>query len=121
MAGSREIQRIQSAPGGRGHVYLTLADEDAVIECAIWARWATKLKELPETGDLVQAHYQQVEYYGKKGTTFHVDRLRPTGEGELLRRKAQILKRLQTDGLTDPARKRSSRTFPRRVGLDRGP
>jgi exodeoxyribonuclease VII large subunit len=111
-----EVQNLKSA--GSGHVYFRLADEDAVLDCVMWRTSAARLSSLPDEGTLVQAHFERVDFYGKAGrTSLHVDRLRPTGEGELLRRKEQALRRLEADGMTDPTRRRALPRFPRRVGV----
>jgi exodeoxyribonuclease VII large subunit len=101
-----------------GHVYLTLADENANIEACIWKGRRHQCEPLPEQGDLVKAHYERVDFYAPRGSTkLVIDRMEPTGEGELLRRRAETLSRLQTDGLCDPARRRPLVAFPRRVGV----
>jgi exodeoxyribonuclease VII large subunit len=114
-----EVHEVIAARSG--HVYLTLIDEHSTIRCCIWKEWAARLDELPAEGELVQARFFRVDFYGQKGTTsLHVDRLRPTGIGQLLRRKAEVRKRLEADGLTEPMRKRALPRFPRRVGLIAG-
>jgi exodeoxyribonuclease VII large subunit len=104
--------------GPSGHVYLTLADEGANLDACIWRGRRSRCEPLPRQGDLVQAHYERIDFYAPHGTTkLIVDAVRPTGEGELLRRRAEILARLHADGLCDPQRRRPLRAFPRRVGV----
>ena len=111
-----EVQNLR--PAASGHVYFRLADEDAVINCCIWRSRVGRLESPPKEGVLVQAHFERVDFYGKSGgTALHVDQLRPTGEGELLRRKQEALRRLQAEGLTDPSRRRALPRFPRRIGV----
>jgi exodeoxyribonuclease VII large subunit len=101
-----------------GHVYLTLADESASLDACIWKGRASRCQPLPTQGDLVQAHYERVDFYAPRGSTkLIVDQLRPTGEGELLRRRAETLGRLRADGLCDPERRKPLPAFPRRVGV----
>jgi exodeoxyribonuclease VII large subunit len=101
-----------------GHVYLTLADESASLDACIWKGRASRCQPLPRQGDLVQAHYERVGFYAPRGTTKLVlDRVRPTGDGELLRRRAETLRRLRADGLCDPDRRKALPVFPRRVGV----
>lgn len=101
-----------------GHVYLTLADESASLDACIWRGRVAACDPLPRQGDLVQAHYERVGFYAPRGSTkLVIDRLRPTGEGELLRRRAQTLVRLRADGLCDPDRRKPLPAFPRRVGV----
>lgn len=101
-----------------GHVYLTLADESANLDACVWKGRAARCQPLPKQGDLVQAHYERVDFYAPRGATkLIVDRVRPTGEGELLRRRADTLLRLCADGLCDPDRRKPLPAFPRRVGV----
>ncbi|HXC45493.1 MAG TPA: exodeoxyribonuclease VII large subunit [Solirubrobacteraceae bacterium] len=101
-----------------GHVYLTLADESASLNACIWRGRVARCSPLPAQGELVQAHYERVGFYGPRGSTSLVlDRVRPTGDGELLRRRAETLERLREDGLCDPDRRKPLPAFPRRVGV----
>jgi exodeoxyribonuclease VII large subunit len=101
-----------------GHVYLTLADESASLDACIWKGRAPRCEPLPAQGDLVQAHYERVDFYAPRGATkLILDRVRPTGDGELLRRRADTLRRLRADGLCDPDRRKPLPAFPRHVGV----
>jgi exodeoxyribonuclease VII large subunit len=101
-----------------GHVYLTLADESASLDACIWKGRVSRCEPLPAQGDLVQAHYERVDFYAPRGATkLIIDRMRPTGDGELLRRRAETLRRLQADGLCDPDRRKPLPAFPCRIGV----
>jgi exodeoxyribonuclease VII large subunit len=103
---------------GSGHVYLTLADESASLDACVWKGRVASCSPLPAQGELVQAHYERVDFYAPRGATkLIVDRMRPTGDGELLRRRAETLRRLRADGLCDPDRRKPLPAFPRRVGV----
>jgi exodeoxyribonuclease VII large subunit len=99
-------------------VYLTLADESASLDACVWKGRVSRCEPLPAQGDLVQAHYERVDFYAPRGATkLILDRMRPTGDGELLRRRAETLRRLQADGLCDPDRRKPLPAFPRRIGV----
>lgn len=101
-----------------GHVYLTLADESASLDACIWRGRVGRCEPLPAQGDLVQAHYERVDFYAPRGATkLILDHIRLTGDGELLRRRAETLRRLRADGLCDPDRRKPLPAFPRRVGV----
>lgn len=101
-----------------GHVYLTLADELASLDACIWRGRVGRCEPLPAQGDLVQAHYERVDFYAPRGATkLILDHVRLTGDGELLRRRAETLRRLRADGLCDPDRRKPLPAFPRRVGV----
>jgi exodeoxyribonuclease VII large subunit len=110
-----EVQKLRRV--GSGHVYFSLADEDATIECCVWRSWAGRIAQWPTEGTLVQAHFAKVDFYGRSGrVSLHVDGIRLTGEGELLARKQATLDKLTDDGLVARARRRLP-AFPRRVGV----
>jgi exodeoxyribonuclease VII large subunit len=112
----RQVTRAQS-----GHVYLDLADGEAVVSCVIWRSSAERIGALPEQGQLIQARYRRIRVYAPRGTvSLEVDAIRHAGEGELLRRVQEALARLVADGLTDPASKPPVPALPRRVGLVTG-
>ncbi len=104
-----------------GHLYIDLADGDAVIGCVMWRDAARGLAEVPRQGQLIQAEYRRIRVYAPRGQVqLDLASLTPTGEGELLRRVHETLARLVADGLTDPTAKRALPRFPRRVGLIAG-
>jgi len=112
-----EVTQI-SVHRSSGHVYLTLADEAASLDACIWKGRAARCQPLPTQGELVQAHYERISFYAPRGATKLVlDQIRPTGDGELLRRRAETLQRLRADGLCDPERRKALPAFPRRVGV----
>jgi exodeoxyribonuclease VII large subunit len=105
----------------RGHAFFTLADENAVLDCRMWAQDVPAREQCPGQGQLIGAHFERPEIWSAKGRLqLSVDRIRATGEGELLRRQAETLKLLQRDGLTDPRRRPPLPPYPRRVGLIAG-
>lgn len=110
-----EVQKLR--PASSGHVYFSLADEDATIACCVWRSRAMRIRQWPSEGTLVQAHFEKVDFYGRAGrVSLHVDAIRLTGEGELLARKQATLDKLTAEGLVARGR-RLLPTFPRRVGV----
>src|SRR5690348_16870395 len=60
-----------------GHVYLTVADESASLDACIWKGRVARCRPLPAQGELVQAHFERVDFYAPRGSTkLIVDRLR---------------------------------------------
>jgi exodeoxyribonuclease VII large subunit len=114
-----EVREIKTSPAG--HCYLTLADEAASLSAIIWRGRVAACSPLPSPGDLVQARFAKVDLYAPRGSlSLIVTSLRPTGEGEILRRREEVRLRLEAEGLTDPARHLALPAFPRRVGLVAG-
>lgn len=104
-----------------GHVYLTLKDEFAAIDCAFFRGKATKLKFRLEKGQQVEA-FGSVGMYEKRGSVqLIIDRILPAGQGELQVAFEQMKKRLELEGLFDPARKRPIPGHPAVVGIVTSP
>lgn len=115
-----EVRQI-NVNANSGHCYLTLADEDASLDAIIWRSDITNCRPLPKAGDLVQAHWRNINFYARRGqTSLIIDELQATGEGELLRRRQQTLARLQADGLCDTRNHKALLPFPRVVGVIAG-
>lgn len=66
------MQKLRWA--GSGHVYFSLADEDATIECCVWRSRDGRIAQWPTEGTLVQVHFEKVDFYGRSGrVSLHVD------------------------------------------------
>lgn len=114
-----EVQKVFRSQAG--HLYIDLADGDAVIGCVMWRDAASGVAEIPRQGQLIQAEYRRLRVYAPRGQVqLDLLSLTPTGEGELLRRVHETLARLVADGLTEPSTKLPLPRFPRRVGLIAG-
>jgi exodeoxyribonuclease VII large subunit len=115
-----EIRQI-NVHAKSGHCYLVLADDEASLDAIIWRSDVSNCRPLPEVGDLVQAHYSKINFYLRRGSTsLIIDEIKAVGDGELLRRREDVLARLRTDGLCDVDRRKPLPTFPRRIGVIAG-
>jgi exodeoxyribonuclease VII large subunit len=100
-----------------GHVYFTLKDDYAQIRAVVFRMTARQLKFRPEDGMHVIA-YGRVSVYEVKGEyQLIVDALVPHGLGALQAAFEQLKRKLQAEGLFEPARKRPLPVFPRRIGV----
>lgn len=114
-----EIRSLNLAASG--HCYLTLADADCEIRAVMWKGTVSRQGNLPAEGDLVDAHFDKVDFYPARGSLQIVlSNLEPTGEGALLRRRAETLRRLETEGLTSEERKPTLARFPKKLGVIAG-
>lgn len=95
-------------------IWFLLKDENAVVSCFATA-W--QLRQPLEDGMKVRVHGLP-KIYAKSGKfSVTVERVEMVGEGAL-RRAFELMKRkLETDGLFDPGRKRPLPAFPDRIGL----
>ncbi len=115
-----EVTELTDRPGYKA-VYFTLADDEAVLPCLMW-RDAFERADCPlRCGMLVQAEGSMTVYAAKGRMQFQVRLLSPAGEGLLRMQVAQLARRLQAEGLMDPARKRPLPAFPERIGLVTSP
>jgi exodeoxyribonuclease VII large subunit len=114
-----EVQRVQRRSNGM--YWFSLTDGEAVLSCKIFARDAARLEHQPKDGDLVRVRVDRPDFYAAQGSlSLIVSALSLAGEGELLRRRAELLARLQFEGLCDPDRRRALPRFPRAVGVVAG-
>ncbi|HEX8207279.1 MAG TPA: exodeoxyribonuclease VII large subunit [Solirubrobacteraceae bacterium] len=115
-----EVQRPKRVGGGRMLVF-DLTDGDAVLSCKVFARDLGRLQHVPAHGDLVQVRIERPDFYAATGrVSVIVTGVRLAGEGELLRRRSDLLERLAAEGLTDASRRKPLPAFPRAVGVIAG-
>jgi len=101
----------------RTHWYFRVKDEEAAVDCVMFASAAKRVRHRPENGHKVILT-GRVEFYPKQGRTqLYVTALEPAGEGELERRFRELCDRLRERGWFDPERKRPLPSFPRRVAI----
>lgn len=101
----------------RTHWYFRLKDEQAVLDCVMFAAAARKAGFTPRDGDKVLLR-GRVEFYGKQGRTqFYAEAMEPIGAGDLERRLRELIEELRGLGWLDPERKRPLPTFPRRIAI----
>ena len=114
-----EISGLKLAPSG--HLYLTLKDAESQLDVVMWKTAAARLGFQPVDGAEVEA-FGDVTVYAPRGRYQLVAReLRPAGLGALLLAFEQLKRRLQEEGLFDPARKRPLPRYPARIGLVTSP
>ncbi|MEJ2338982.1 MAG: exodeoxyribonuclease VII large subunit, partial [Gemmatimonadales bacterium] len=96
-----------------GHCYFSLRDESAQISCVIWRSDATRLPTDPEEGMEVCA-YGSLSLYETRGQyQLVVQKLEAKGEGLWRLAFERTRRRLEAEGLTDPARRRRLPALPR--------
>ncbi len=104
-------------PSGRGHVYFTLKDESAAIDCVLWASKAKRLKFELEDGLAVLVRGSLTIYAQRGRFQMVVDDVQPQGVGALQLAFEQLKKRLEQEGLFAAERKRALPALPNRVGI----
>ena len=104
-----------------GHWYFTLRDARAQIKCVVWARDQRGIPAAPDDGMQVVALGQVTVYAARGDLQFSIRALDAEGDGLWRKALEQTLRRLEGDGLLDPARKRPLPRYPRRVAVVTSP
>ncbi len=104
-----------------GHWYFALRDADAQMRCVVWSAQTRRIPAPPDDGMQVVARGQMTVWPVRGDLQFSVAAIEAEGDG--LWRKALELtrRRLEADGLLDPARKRALPKFPRRIAVITSP
>jgi len=114
-----EVSNLHRAASG--HAYFTLKDDSGQIRAALFRGAARRLAFEPENG-LEVLVYGDVSVYPERGDLQVVVReLQPRGDGALRLAFEQLRRRLEAEGLFDPARKRPLPSAPRRIGVVASP
>ncbi|MBX5465152.1 MAG: exodeoxyribonuclease VII large subunit [Clostridia bacterium] len=105
-----------------GHAYFTLKDAAAQIRCVMFRDRRSRLAFRPADGMQVRV-WGDVGYYERGGDLqLYVRALEEVGGlGELYRQLEALKRRLEAEGLFEPARKRPLPRLPRRIGVVTSP
>jgi exodeoxyribonuclease VII large subunit len=104
-----------------GHIYFTLKDAKAQIRCVAFRNQVNRLKFRPEDGLKVTVRGSIGVYEPRGEYQIYVEHIEPVGLGALQLAFEQLKKRLDAEGLFDPARKKPLPALPRRVGIITSP
>src|SRR6202045_1724808 len=114
-----EISNYKLHPSG--HQYFTLKDQRAQIACVIFRNAMAPLREPIVDGAQVQV-YGNVSVFEARGQyQLSVQILQPRGLGVLQAKFEALKRKLEAEGLFDPARKRALPKFPKRIGIVTSP
>ena len=106
-----------SAPSGRGHIFFTLKDKDAVLRAVMFKSRAEKLSFKPENGMTVVCGGRISVYPAGGQYLLYADSISAVGEGNLFIALEQLKKKLAAEGLFDTARKKRLPKIPMHVGV----
>src|SRR3990167_5115160 len=104
-----------------GHIYFTLKDEAAQINCVFFARENQALKfELKDGLQIICIG--RISVYEARGTyQIYVQRAEPKGLGALQLAFLQLKEKLEKEGLFSPDRKKPIPLFPKKIGIVTSP
>lgn len=104
-----------------GHLYFTIKDAQGAISCVMFASDAYRLKFRPYEGCQVEAQGQVSLYEAQGKYQFYIHRMEEGGVGDLYRAFEEMKRKLEAEGLFDPACKKSLPFFPGKVGVVTSP
>lgn len=100
----------------KGHLWLTLVDEQASISGVVWASQLSRLTYVPEEGDGVVV-VGKLNFWASRATlSVQVLDIRPS-LSSVLRQFERVRERLEPEGLFDAARKRPLPPMPEAVAV----
>ena len=100
-----------------GHCYFSLKDESGQIRCAMFRRSAALIDFSPRDGELVEVRGRLGVYEPRGDLQLIVESMSRAGQGTWFEQFLKLKAKLETEGLFDPARKRSLPLMPRGIGL----
>ncbi len=110
-----EISNLAYHPSG--HVYLTLKDDQSQLSAVMFRGEAARLRFRLKDGMLIQG-YGRITVYERRGNyQIILETIQPAGMGNLQAAFEALKKKLEAEGLFDPARKRALPVFPQTVGV----
>jgi len=105
----------------KGHVYFSLKDESAQIECKMWRSAAAGLGFRPQNGDRVTC-FGSVDFYPPQGRASLVVReMHFAGQGAQFEAFLRLKTQLESEGLFEEGRKKPLPLMPRTVGVITSP
>lgn len=104
-----------------GHHYMTLKDEGAAINAVMFRSDAMRLKFRLENGMKVIVRARVSSFPRTGQVQLYISEVIPDGAGALNLAFEQLKKKLQAEGLFDPAHKKPIPTCPQRIALVTSP
>lgn len=103
--------------GPRGHIYFSLKDSGAALDCAVWASTASRLRYTPRSGDKVLA-LGKLDLYAPQGRyKLVVNQVQPVGAGDIMAQLEALKQKLAAEGLFAEEHKKKLPAFPRTIGI----
>ena len=100
-----------------GHLYFTLKDEGARVQCVMFRQNALYLNFIPQDGMKVIVGGTASLYTQNGSYQLYVEELRQEGAGELFLKFEMLKQRLNAEGLFDPSLKKPLPLMPRTIGV----
>jgi len=114
-----EIGRVTLA--GSGHMYLSMKDDNAVLDCVAWRGTVNRFTHMPEQGLEMVATGRMTTYPGRSAYQLIIESIEPAGVGALMALLEQRRKQLAAEGLFAEERKKPLPYLPNVIGIVTSP
>ena len=114
-----EVSNYKAHPNG--HQYFTLKDARTQIACVIWRDTMAPLRQPLTDGARIQVLGTVSVFEARGQYQVVVQIVQPFGQGALQAKFEALKRKLEGEGLFDPARKRALPKFPKRIGIVTSP
>ena len=115
-----EVSELSNKPGYKA-VYFTVKDKSASLPCMMWNNRFRASGVQVSVGQLVELTGRFTLYAAKGRMNFDVFSIALAGEGQLRLQVANLARKLQAEGLMDPARKLPVPAYPLTIGVVTSP
>ena len=105
----------------RGHFYFTIKDENSRINAVMFSSSASKIKFVPTDGMKILVTGKISVYEATGGYQIYVNEMLEDGVGNLYIAFEQLKKKLEQEGLFDPAKKKKIPKIPTTIGIITAP
>ncbi len=112
---SGEVSNLR--PAASGHLYFTLKDEAAQVDCVMFKGRAAHLDWALADGQRIEARALVTLYEPRGRFQLNVEAMRRAGLGPLYEKFLKLKEKLAREGLFDPAAKRAIPEHPRQIGV----
>jgi exodeoxyribonuclease VII large subunit len=110
-----ELSDVKRAPSG--HLYFTLKDREAQVECVMFRSRGAALDWEPRPGMQVEVRALPTLYEPRGRFQLTVEGMRRAGLGPLYERFQRLKEKLGAEGLFDPRLRRELPSYPRTIGV----
>ena len=104
-----------------GHMYFSLKDAQAQVQCALFKQNARQLNFAPAQGMQVTVRARVSLYEPQGRFQLIAEHMALAGDGALQRAFDALKRKLEAEGLFDPARKKALPALPERIGVITSP
>ena len=112
---SGEVSNLR--PAASGHLYFTLKDESAQVDCVMFKGRAAHLDWDLADGQRVEARALVTLYEPRGRFQLNVESMRRAGLGPLFERFLRLKEKLENEGLFAPEAKRPIPEYPKQIGV----